>query len=115
MCPALCPDLAVEAHQDVRDHIGREGLYLPSLESVVELGSQPSLNSCGILKHLHSWAGDQRSLSNSHRSLETEEEGLSTFSLDPLLMPLNGEGAPKGMKKGGGQNLPSFIQASPCR
>lgn len=112
MCPALCRDLAVEAHQDVGDHIRRGVILSALLRVVVELDSQPSLNSCRILKHPYSWAGDQRSLSNSHRSLETEEEGLSTFRLDPILMPLNGEGAPKEMK--GVQNLPSFIQASPC-
>lgn len=108
----------MEAHQDLGNHTGREGLYLPSLASVVELGSQPSLNSCRILKHPHSWAGDQRSLSNSQKSLETEEEGLPTFSLDPILMPLKGVGAPKTIKEVGGNPPPPppppFTQASPC-
>lgn len=102
MCPAPCQDLAFGAPQDLGSHSGGEGLYLPSLESAVGLGSQPSLNSCRVLKHPHSWAGDQRSLSNFLRSPETEEEGLPTFSLDPIFMPLNGVGAPNTIREVGG-------------
>lgn len=74
----------------------------------MDLGSHPSLTSCRVLQHPHSWAGNQRSLSSSHRSLETVEEGLPTFSLDPTLMPLHEGRALKAIKEVGGTCPGSF-------
>lgn len=75
---------------------------MPSLESVLELGSQPSLYPCRILKHPHSWGATQSEvLSNSMGHLTLGRGSLPTFHLDPIFMPVNGGW--------GEQSLPLFI------
>lgn len=77
--------LGYESHNGRVDGVGGGSRYLMIFQN-----SQPSL----LLVRLH----NRRPLSNSLAPLETGGGSLLICSLTPILMPLNGKEASKGMK-----------------